>query len=236
MDRSKLDSLQTTRINPMIQYNGPYGIYAAEYRGEYGDRGQTDSYLFSAAGGIAYVGHTLGFSRPVTDSFALVKVGQLKDILVYQNNQPVGRTDSSGKIFIPDLHAFVDNQVRIQDQDVPMDYAIPQVVQYVSPPFRSGTFLKFETMKIQAITGTLGIRWGEKVEPAEFREIRLAIGAKEMTFPTGRGGEFYLENIEPGRHRLTIPFRDTSCSLDITIPKSEETIIDLGGLICENIH
>lgn len=148
----------------------------------------------------------------------------------------MGRTESSGKIFIPNLNAFVDNQIRIQDQDIPLDYAIPELIQPICPPFRSGTFLKFEAIKIQAITGQLGIRWGEKVEPAELREIRLTVAAKEMTFPTGRGGEFYLENIGPGCHRWTIPFRDKSCSLHLVIPKSEETIIDLGGLICENIH
>jgi len=220
----------------LIQYNGPYGVYTAEYRGEYGDRGQIDSYWLSAAGGVAYVGHTLGFSRPITDSYGLVQVGEIKDIMVYQNNQPVGRTDSSGKVFIPNLNAFVDNQIRIQDRDIPMDYAIQEVTQYVSPPFRSGTFLEFAATKIQVITGRLEIRWEEKVEPAEFLEIRLTVGAKEMTFPTGRGGEFYLENIPPGRHRLTIPFMDKSCSLDVIIPQSDETIIDLGGLICENIH
>ncbi len=236
MNRTELNPQKFNSLNPFFQYNGPYGIYTAEYRGEYGDRGQSDSYFLSAAGGLAYVGHTLGFSRPITDSFGLVKVGEIEGVMVSQNNQPIGRTNSSGKVFVPNLNAYADNQITIHDRDIPIDYSFPEVSRYVSPPLRSGTLLTFEATKIQAITGRLGVRWEGRVQPVEFQEIRLKVGEREIAFPTGREGEFYLENIQPGRHGLVIPFMNQSCTFDIIIPKSDEIIIDLGGLICEKIH
>ncbi len=41
-------------------------------------------------GGIAAVAGQWALTRPVTDSFAIVKVDQLAGVRVYANNQPVG--------------------------------------------------------------------------------------------------------------------------------------------------
>lgn len=236
MDRSELDSGKFNTLNPFLQYNGPWGIYTAEYRGEYGDRGQIDAYQLSAAGGLGYVGKSLGLSRPMSDSFGLVKVGEIEGVMVYQDNQPIGRTNSSGKVFVPNLNSYVDNQIRIQDKDIAIDYGITEVTKYVSPPLRSGSFVQFETKKIQAIIGKLGIKIGERVQPVEFQEVHLDVEGREITFPTSRGGEFYLENIKPGRYRATIPLSDKSCSFDLVVPKNDEMIIDQGDLVCEEIH
>ena len=60
----------------------------------------------SAAGGIVYVGGRVGFSRPVTDSFGLVRVDRLEGVRVSLNNQEIGRTDASGEVFLPNLGSY----------------------------------------------------------------------------------------------------------------------------------
>jgi outer membrane usher protein FimD/PapC len=236
INRVDTPSGETTTANPFLQYNSRFGTYTAEYSRQFTDTGGTENYNLSAAGGIAYVGNTIGFSRIINDSFGLAKVGSLQGVRVYQSNQEIGRTDSSGRVFIPNLSSYYDNQVSIGDKDIPIDYSIKEVVRYISPPLRSGAIINFEVTKFQAITGMLKIRTDKEVLPAEFYEINMMVDKKGMTFPTGKGGEFYLENVKPGKYSAFFDYNGKKCFFDIIIPVTDDMLIDLGGLICEDIR
>lgn len=224
------------KFNPLIQYSTRYGIYEGEFRENYYEKGKSNEYYqLSASGAIVYVGNTFGLIRPVNDSFGLVEVGDLKGIRVYQGGQEVGKTDSSGKTFIPNLSSYFDNSISIDDKDITLDYMIPEVRRYVSPPFRSGSYINFDVSRFQAVTGKLHIRSDKEMEDVEFYEIRLSAGEKEIVFPTGKGGEFYVENLTPGIYTAHFSYKGKECSFALDVPKSDETFIDVGDLICENI-
>lgn len=226
-----------TTVNPFVQYNARHGIVSGEYRGEFPDGGGgAQTYRFSASGGIAYAGHAVGFTRPISDSFGLVRVGDLEGVRVYQNNQEIGRTDKKGRVFLPDLGSYYENQISINDKDIPIDYSLPEVVKYVSPPLRSGSFIPFEARKIQAISGMLNIRLEGEARPVEFHEVRMTVEGKEIAFPTGKGGEFYLENIRPGSYGASVGYNGKTCFFEMTIPESSEMIVELGGLVCEDLR
>jgi outer membrane usher protein FimD/PapC len=236
-ERADSNTVTTNTVNPLMQYNARYGIYTAECRAQSGGTGKVnDTYQLSASGGVAYIGNTFGFSRPINDSFGLVKVGETEGVRVYLSNEEIGRTDSSGKVFVPNLNSYYDNQVSIGDKDIPINYSISEVTKYISPPFRSGSLIKFDVMKFQAITGKLEIKVNGEVKPAEFYEVRMAVDGKELTFPTGKDGEFYLEDIKPGRYTSSFKYMEKTCSFDIIIPESEEIIIDLGKVVCEAVN
>ena len=236
-ERKDSPSESSNLVNPFFQYNGRYGIYSAEYLGEYREPGgDTESYRLSASGGVAYVGGTFGISRPITDSFGLVTVDRLEGVRVYLNNQEIGRTDEKGRVFIPNLGSYYENQVSIGDRDIPIDYSISEVAKFVSPPLRSGSVIPFEVRKFQAVTGTLHVQSGEKVSPGEYLEVMMGVGEREISFPTGKGGEFYLENIPPGSHRASVRIPDRPCSFDLVVPESDEMIVDLGEVTCEGIR
>lgn len=227
---------EITTANPAFQYNAPFGTYTAEYSRQSTNAGPYESYNFSASGAIAYVGNTLGFSRTINDSFGVVKVGGLEGVRVYQNNQEIGRTDASGRIFVPNLGSYYDNQVSIADKDIPIDYSIKEVIRYISPPLRSGSIIDFDVTKLQAITGMLKKKTDKGVLPVEFREVSMMVNGREMTFPTGKDGEFYFENVKPGTYRASFDVEEKKCLFDIIIPEADEMIIDLGGLTCEELR
>jgi len=221
-------------VNPFVQVNGKYGIYTAEYRGQYGSTGNSETYQVSASGGIVFVGGTAGLTRPVYDSFGLVKVADLKGIEVSQNNQVIGKTNSAGKIFVPSMNSFSDNYISINDKNLPLNYTAHYINRQVSPPYRSGSVIPFEIKKIQGITGTLHVRMKGTLAPVEFVEIRMKVSGKSLSFPTGKGGEFYMENIPPGRYLAELEYMDKRLEFDIIIPKNDETIIELGKIFVEN--
>ncbi len=223
-----------TGFNPFVQYNARYAVLTGEYRGRFADRGGSRStYQLSASGGIAAVGGVVGLSRPVTDSFGVVAVDNLADVRVFVSNQEMGRTDAKGRLFVPALGSYYENQVSIEDKDIPIDFTVDEIVKYVSPPLRSGSVIRFGVRKFQAVTGQLSLRAGEAVRPAEYLEVRLALPGKDVVFPTGKKGEFYLENVPPGTYRAAFDADGKTCEFDFTVPASAEVIVDLGGIVCE---
>ena len=153
-------------------------------------------YDLSAAGAIAYVGDTVALTRPITDSFAMIKVGDIEGVRAYVNNQRIGKTDSKGVVFVPVLNSYYDNQVSIDSSDVPMDYRMESAMKFVSPPLRSGSCLSFDVRKAVSTQGVLKAQTSDGVKPIEFQDVSLQTGAGTITFPTGRDGDFYFEEVQ----------------------------------------
>jgi outer membrane usher protein FimD/PapC len=235
VERTDSTALSSTAVNPSLQYNARFGSYAAEYRGERIDGGgESGIARLSAYGGVAFVGGTIGFSRPIVDSFGLVSVGGLEGVRVYHNNQEMGRTDGRGKLFLPSLGSYNENQISIADKDVPIEYSLREVLKVVSPPLRSGSRIPFEVKRVQAVTGTLEMRRNGEWKPAEYVEVRVPAEGREIAFPTGKGGEFYVEDLGPGTHAASVEQEGKRCLFEMIVPAKDDMIVDLGRLTCED--
>jgi outer membrane protein OmpA-like peptidoglycan-associated protein len=207
----------------------------------------------SLSGALVQVGDTFALTRPVTDSFALVSVGDIEGVGVYVNGQTSGHTNSKGKVVIPDLSSYYDNQVSIEDKDIPIDYLMPRVRLNVSPPLRSGSCLNFPLRKYQAFTGFLHVDGQEGVTPLAYAELDLTTATGPVKFWTGGDGEFYLDSQEvefdlaahqgcealtddttaflpAGTYPLTVKLENETFQSELTIPASDETFAELGTL------
>jgi outer membrane usher protein FimD/PapC len=232
MQRSEIDSDHTNLVDAFGQYNLKYGIYTAEVRKSDGN----SFYQVSGSGGIAYVHGTVGLTRPVADAFALVKVEDLKDVRVYENYQEVGKTNGAGEVFVPNLGSYYDNQISINDQDIPIDRSISAVEKIISPPLRGGAYVAFDAKQIQGMTGRIQIVTEGKIIPVEFYEITMRSDGTELSFPTAQEGEFYIENAAPGIYKASFDFSGKKCIFDLEIPVSKEPQIDLGAIVCDPNH
>jgi outer membrane usher protein len=163
-------------------------------------------------------------------------VGELEGVREYRDNQEIGRTGAHGTLFVPNMNSYTDNQIAISDKDIPINYSISNVLQLVSPPLRSGSLIQFDATRIQAITGILKVRHDNEDKPVEYREVTLVIDGKQVDFPTGKGGELYLENIKAGHYAASFTYAGQTCSFELTIPGSEEVLIDLGEVICVTLR
>lgn len=233
VERSGAEPAPAVTVDPYLQYNGRYGIYTGEFRTRFAEGGgTTDSSRLTAAGGIAWVGGRIGASRPINDSFGLVVVDNLANVRVMVNNQQVGRTDRDGKLFVPNLGSYFENQISIDHRDVPIDYTLSEAARVVSLPLRSGAVIRFEAKKFQAVTGSLALRQKKEARPLEFVEAKAVVHGKEIAFPTGKRGEFYLENLPPGTYAGAVEYNGMRCGFALAMPRSEETIVDLGVVDC----
>lgn len=223
------NSGEKNNIEGGIQHQNSYGIYEVEFSNKTRDNG----YGYSLSGGVGYIENSIFLSRPITDSFAKVKVDKLEGVRVYYYGNEAGRTDRSGESIIPSMHSFQDNRIDIEYRDIPINYTISSLTQYVSPSLRSGSVVKFDVQRLQGFVGTVYVLdKGEKIS-IESAIILIQIKDKTIEGLAGRDGEFYLENIPSGKHQAKILYSGKECKFGIIIPESEEIMVDLGEVVCE---
>lgn len=256
IEREDSGSSEYYTFNPGGQWNTSYGTY----RGEIDLNSDGESVRLAASGAIVSLEGQYGLTRPVTDSFGVVDVNGIEGVRVYANGQEIGKTNSQGRLFTSELTSFYHNRITIEDEDIPIDYLMPQVEKTLAPPFRSGSCLSFPVVKYQAFTGTLsGVVGGER-KPLEFYEGEIFGVNKPVKFFTGSGGEFYFDNdlgsveepvfdsgaegcallsvpatagFEPGLYEgQAISEIGDVCHFELQLPATEERYFELGEISC----
>jgi outer membrane usher protein len=223
----------SSAISPSAQYNTRAGSVSADLRSQSAGGKKTTRYDVAYAGAALQVGEQYGFSRTVNDSFGFVQVSDVENVRVYQNNQEIGKTDKLGRVFLPFMGSFVENQISISDKDIPIDYNITEVNHFVSPNYRSGNLIQFSAVRIQAISGKLKMRFNEVTDAAEYVEMNLVSNGKSTLLGTGRRGEFYAENLAAGKYQASFNFKNHACEFELSVPQSSEMLIDLKDVVCD---
>lgn len=230
VDRTK-DAMGTSRTGGGASgmYRGRYGVYSLDYTRVSG----TDSYTLSTSGGIAFIGSSIFFSRPINDSYALVKVGDLQGVKVSTSNQVSGTTNSNGEFFVTGLTSYYDNPISIDARDIPVNYELAKVRKYISTPIRSGGLVKFRVRKLQAFMGRFFIVKKGVKKSAEYWGFSLEAEDMKVRVVVGRDGEFYLENIPSGTWPARLFLKDRECRFKMTIPDSNDMMVDMEEVTCE---
>jgi outer membrane usher protein len=213
-----------------LQYHGPYGIYALDYRRS---REGQNHYDLTLSGDVAFINSSFYLSKPIFDSFALVKVSDLQGVKVQYNNQVVGTTNKSGELLVSQLISYLDNKLSIEPLDLPLEYSILETTKYVSTPPRGGGIVAFGVEKLRSFEGRLFfLDHGQKV-PAEYAGLEITMQGTAIEHIVGKDGAFYLENLPAGTFPARLFTADKQCRFDLTIPTSDAAMVDLGDIVCE---
>jgi outer membrane usher protein FimD/PapC len=214
-----------------VQVNAAHATFGADYsRASTPEAGPGLSQVF-LAGSIGYVGGSVFATRPVVDSFALVRVPELREVPVYANGWFVGNTDSAGEVVATNISSYYDNFITFGTSELPLDYVFPSAEKVISPPTRSGTLVTFEIRKNRAVYGALVDQREGKPVPLEFRELNVTHGDVTTRGFTGRRGEFYIEGVEPGEYQLR-PDGEPTCTARVKVPETGDAMTDVGTVAC----
>lgn len=217
-------------LNPAAQWNGPHAVLRAESFHDSHSGGERTQ--LGVQGGLAAVGDQWALTRPVTDSFAIVKVGELAGVRVYANNQPIGTTDSSGTVFVPRLASYFENPVAIEDRDLPVNYLVPKARIVVAPALRSGVLLDFQARAVNALAGRLVVRIDGVARPFADARGELTVQGERLELQTARDGSFYVEQVPPGRYDGEVASPGARCRFSLEVPPGTEVVTDLGEVDC----
>ena len=215
-------------LTPGIVYRMREAVIEASVSSTTGSGEHSQIATVSASGSVVYTGGHVGLSRPIEDSFSVVQIEPpLPGVRVYLNRQEVGRTDASGRVFLPRLVSYVENYLSIEDKDVPIEYSIQDPSRTVVPYFRSANFTVFRVEKVRAITGALKYTRTGREMPAAGVLFTLDVGGKPVEVPTAGNGEFYFENVPPGDYAGSVDIEGTACHFSLTIPPGEEPVVSI---------
>ena len=126
-----------------LQYKSPVGLFTA---GVDYNSGVT-TVRTESQGAVSFVDKGLFPSNTIYDSFAIVDTAPMHHVRVLQENRDVGRTDSSGRLLVPDMRSFDLNHLAIEPVDIPPDATIDVATREIRPRELSGVVVKFPGRK-----------------------------------------------------------------------------------------
>ena len=215
----------------VARYQNRYGRYELRQDSVAGQANTT----VSAAGSIVAIGGGVHASRPIQDSFALIRVPGVEGVRAYASHQEIGQTGRRGELLIPDLQAYYGNVLGVADGDIPIQYSVPAAGQTLALPYRGGAVAVFPVQKIQRVVGVIKVVDGSADRSPAYGEVVVTARGKDITSPIGSSGAFYFEDLPEGTHSAVIHERDgRTCAFTVKVPLSDGTVVNLGTLRCES--
>lgn len=171
-------------------YAGPYGRYSLDVASQDGATAARGT----IAGGIGVLGGVAFASRPIVDSFALIRVDDVPGVHVYQNGNLAGRTDRSGNVVLTQLYPYAANRITINDRDVPIAITLDARERLIAPYYRSGVVVDFGARRV--LNALVEVRLPDGRPLPTGAEVRRRDG--DVAYPVGEGGEVFISDLARG--------------------------------------
>jgi outer membrane usher protein len=203
---------------------GAYTVEADQSRGR-------TSYRGGASGGVALLAGDAFFSRRINSSFAVVQVPGYADVGIYQDNQPVARTNARGSALIPRLRPYQINSLRIEQADLPMDARIDSLGLEAVPYLRSGLLLSFSVQRSRGAVFTIILDDGEPLPAGAIGKLN----ADDKEVPVGFQGRIYVQGLNAANW-IVLTWRQQQCTISFAFPESSDPLPDLGTYTCSGVR
>jgi outer membrane usher protein len=202
-----------------------YGVYSVDVRSnEYSGT----AWQVGTRGSIAYMAGMTRASRQVEDAFAVVSVGSLEGVRVYSENIEIGRTNESGKVFVPGLRPYLSNRLRIEVDDIPLNARIGETSVDTAPFYKSGVVVNFD---VQVTTNVVFRAVLPDGTPLPEGAVAIIYHTGEK-FPVGMDGKLFLQGIDRSSE-IEIRWSGSVCDIDVPYPSGSAVIAKLGDIVCE---
>ncbi|MGO9317986.1 MAG: fimbria/pilus outer membrane usher protein [Terracidiphilus sp.] len=209
------------------QYKSRVGLFTA---GVDQASGQTTVRLESQ-GALSFIDKALFPSNWVYDSFAIVDTSPIPRVHVLQENRDVGRTNSSGRLLVPDMLSFQLNHIAIDPTDIPADATVNVATHVFRPRDLSGVVLKFPIKFSHAALLRLVDEAGVSMPLGSTATLR-ATGA---VVPVGFDGDAYVENLSPHNELIVERPNRRRCTVAFDYQPLPGEIPSIGPLRCVEV-
>jgi outer membrane usher protein len=223
----RLRATSQEQFDAGLGYTWPFGVYAVEASSFEG----STAARATASGGFGVIAGQMFASRPITDSFGLVRVGDLEGIRVFHEGNPVGRTDSNGHIVLSRLTPYIANRVTIDERDIPIDVAIRDREMRIVPQFRSGTLAEYDARRRASVILELRLADGSHLPAGS--EVQLA--GTSQRYIVGHDGEVFIPDLLASS-RFVAELASGRCSFDVELAATKkEALPKLGPFVCRRV-
>ena len=197
------------------------------------NQGQNNNAIrLGASGSLGYAEGLKFATRNIgDDSIAVVKVGDLKGIPIYNQNQIMTHTNDQGLAFLK-IRPYEKAKISIDPNTLPLDVDLNETKREPVPYAKSSALVDFNIVRLKHVLITLLQADGSFV-PAG---TKVVIKGQQEVFYVGRRGEVYISNLEDVSH-LTITWKENSCEFNVEYKSAEVSDSDekrIGPLKCLN--
>ncbi len=192
--------------------------------------GEQTSLISEAQGAFSLIDGSVFASNTVNDSFAVVDTEGLPDVHVFAENRPVGRTDRSGRLLVPDLRSFDNNRLEINLLDIPLDAAVNSVVQHVRPLDHAGVVLKFKVRSARSALLQMIDESGSPLPVGSTATLRQT----GVVVPVGFDGQAFFQDLSGTDDIDVILAGGGRCSLKLEYKPVSGQIPTIGPKLCRS--
>ena len=220
------DATQQTRANIIVNTG------SAQFSSEINQGQNNNAIRLGANGSLGYAeGLTFATRNIGDDSIAIVKVGDLKGIPIYNQNQIMTHTNDQGLAFVK-IRPYEKAKISIDPNTLPLDVDLNETKREPVAYAKSSVLVDFSIVRLKHVLVTILQADGSFVPSGAKVEIK----GQEEIFYVGRRGEVYISNLEDVSH-LTITWKEHSCEFNVEYKSAEISDSDekrIGPLKCLN--
>lgn len=183
-------------------------------------------------GAAVIAGGDVFLTDRIDDAFGIVDAGGA-GVEVQFENRPVGKTNSRGRLLVPDLRAYEPNNVSIDPTNLPINSMINSTREVVMPHRGSGVVVRFDVQSdIPTALVALRMENGEYVETGA---VVTPDGSSE-SFVVGYDGQAYLTGLT-GRLEVTVQLPSGgTCLADIDLKTAGNSGGSVTDATCRRIQ
>lgn len=204
-------------------YNAPWARVSA---GVARSGGEAEGRI-GVAGAIGIMSGNPFASRPITNSFALVRTGDVGGVSIMRWNQPDGVTNNKGVAMINDLLPYENNKISIDPATLAMDVEVGDTETNARAWPGAGVIVDLPMKRTRGVM--IHVRLPDGTAPPVGAKVTLKPGPA-TTF-VGNRGEAWLTSV--GDHdEVIVSWSDRTCSARFDVPKAAAYGADLGETVC----
>ncbi len=214
-----------TNRSAAVDYTSRYGYVAGEVN-------QSDGSVqgnLQVEGAVAVAGGGVFATNRIDDAFAVVKVGA-PNVTVKSQNRPIGNTNGSGKIIVPNLRSYGENEIEIDPMNLPVDAVVDTTRAVVVPGQQAGVVVDFgvNDKGLGAIVDFVD-RTGKPLDVG----LPGSLNGADDAFVVGYDGQAFLENLK-NSNQASIQLRDgTTCAARFDYRANPGTQVNLKNVVCQ---
>jgi outer membrane usher protein len=226
---SSANDVRAPRVDAGATYQSRIGTYLFEAGQQ---SGMGTSWRLGYSGSAVLLHRRLELSRSLTDGFALVDASGTPGIRVLANNQYIGTTDRHGLAIVPNLPAYNNNVIALDDKDLSLDLDVDLSQKTVVSMPRSGLFINFKAKANRGAVLKLVTEDGTNLPVG----AEATINGGQTTYEVVLRGELFVPEITfPASVR--VHWDDTTCQATVPAPENASELLPrIGPITCRKMR
>ncbi len=226
--------VRTTAVNGFSSDRTDVGVTyqstaAGSYRMEAGRQaGAPTDWRLSYSGSAVLMRGQLMFGREVSDGFAVVDAAGAAGMEVLANNQYIGKTNGRGLVLVPNLPAYSESAIGLDEGAAPMNLDADFEPRKIVPMRRTGVFVELKAQRARGAMLKLVTESGAEIPVG----ARATVNGGAQIYETVLHGELYVPEISfPAV--VVVQWATNACQARVAAPKNPDEVLPLlGPIVC----